>query len=45
MSFVDKVRSRRNKNRQNRAFDRAWRNAPTQASRDEMLFFSQRQPF
>jgi hypothetical protein len=32
-------------NRQNRAFARAWRTAPTQASREEILFFAQRTPF
>lgn len=45
MSFASRIRSRREMNRQNRAFARAWRTAPTQASREEILFFAQRTPF
>ena len=45
MSITDRLRKRRLINRQNRAIDRAMTSAPTQAMRDEIAFFSQRQPF
>ncbi|GIF24833.1 hypothetical protein BJ973_007093 [Actinoplanes tereljensis] len=45
MSIVDRVRQRRVINRQNRAIDRAWQSAPTQAMRDEIAIFAQRKTF
>ena len=45
MSMIDRIRRRRMISRQNRAIDRAMQSAPTQAMRDEIAFFSQRQPF
>jgi hypothetical protein len=45
MSMIDRVRQRRLINRQNRAIDRAWQTAPTQAMRDEITTFAQRRPF
>nr|WP_296069924.1 hypothetical protein [uncultured Actinoplanes sp.] len=45
MSIVERVRQRRQANRQNRVIDRAWRTAPTQAMRDEIRILAQHQPF
>jgi hypothetical protein len=45
MSIVDRVRQRRLINRQNRAIDRAWHSAPTQAMRDEIALFDQRRTY
>ncbi|WP_203782644.1 hypothetical protein [Paractinoplanes rishiriensis] len=45
MSIVDRVRRRRLINRQDRAIDRAWHSAPTQAMRDEIAIFAQRRTF
>jgi hypothetical protein len=45
MSIVDRVRRRRMINRENRALDRAWQSAPTQAMRDEIAIFAQRKTF
>ena len=45
MSIVDRVRQRRMINRQERAIDRAWLSAPTQAMRDEIAIFAQRKTF
>ncbi|HEY0000322.1 MAG TPA: hypothetical protein VGB74_07705 [Actinoplanes sp.] len=44
MSIVERVRQRRQANRDNRAINRAWRTAPTQAMRDEIMILAQRQP-
>ena len=45
MSIVDRVRQRRMINRENRAIDRAWQSAPTQAMRNEIAIFAQRKTF
>jgi hypothetical protein len=45
MSIVDRVRQRRMINRENRAIDRAWHSAPTQAMRNEIAIFAQRKTF
>jgi len=45
MSMIDRVRQRRLINRQNRAIDRAWKSAPTQSMRDEIVVFAQRKTF
>jgi hypothetical protein len=45
MKLIDRARARRLINRQNRAIDRAWMSAPTQAMRDEIAFIAKRQPF
>ncbi|WP_433299727.1 hypothetical protein ACQP2F_00600 [Actinoplanes sp. CA-030573] len=45
MSIADRVRQRRLINRQNRALDRAWQSAPSQAMRDEIAIFAQRKTF
>jgi hypothetical protein len=45
MRIVDRVRERRLINRENRAIDRAWHSAPTQAMRDEIALFAQRRSF
>ena len=45
MSAIDRIKQRRLINRQNRALDRAWHSAPTQAMRDEIAIFSQRKVF
>jgi len=42
MSMIDRIRHRRMINRENRAIDRAWRSAPSQAMRDEIAIFTQR---
>jgi hypothetical protein len=42
MIMIDRLRRRRNVNRQNRALDRALRSAPTQAMRNELLMIAQR---
>jgi len=42
MSMITRIRNRRTINRQNRAIDRAWHSAPTQAMRDEIAVFAQR---
>jgi hypothetical protein len=42
MSMINRLRDRRNANRQSRAIDRALRMAPTQAMRDEILVIAQR---
>jgi hypothetical protein len=41
-NMIDRIRSRRLINRQDRALDRAWHSAPTQAMRDELAIFAQR---
>ncbi|WP_412744063.1 MULTISPECIES: hypothetical protein [unclassified Krasilnikovia] len=43
-STMDRIRSRRIAKRQERAIDRAWHSAPTQAMRDEIAIFAQRRP-
>jgi hypothetical protein len=45
MSIVDRMRRRRQINRQTREIDRAMQAAPTQSMRDEIAFFAQRSPF
>ena len=45
MSMLNRIRQRRLINRQNRAIDRAWHSAPTQAMRDEIAIFTQRRSF
>jgi hypothetical protein len=45
MKMIDRARARRLINKQNRAIDRAWQSAPTQAMRDEIAFYRHRQPF
>ena len=45
MSMIERIRRRRMINRQNRAIDRAWHSAPSQAMRDEIAIFAQRRPF
>jgi hypothetical protein len=45
MSMIERIRRRRMINRQDRAIDRAWHSAPTQAMRDEIAIFAQRRPF
>ena len=45
MSIVDRVRHRRQINKENRAIDRGWHSAPTQAMRDEIALFAQRRVF
>ena len=45
MSIIDRVRQRRMINRENRAIDRAWHSAPTQAMRNEIAIFAQRKTF
>jgi hypothetical protein len=45
VNVIDRIRRRRQINRQHRAIDRALQSAPTQAVRDEIAFFAQRQPF
>jgi hypothetical protein len=45
MSMTDRIRRRRLINRENRAIDRAWQSAPTQAMRDEIAIFAQRRVF
>jgi hypothetical protein len=45
MSMIDRIRHRRMINRENRAIDRAWQSAPTQAMRDEIAIFTQRRIF
>jgi hypothetical protein len=42
MSMINRLKDRRNANRQSRAIDRALRKAPTQAMRDEILIIAQR---
>jgi hypothetical protein len=42
MSTIDRIRSIRLAKRQDRAIDRAWHSAPTQAMRDEIAIFAQR---
>jgi hypothetical protein len=42
MSMINRIRNRRQVNRQNRALDRALREAPTPAMRDEIAIFAQR---
>jgi hypothetical protein len=42
MSAIDRIRSRRLAKRQERAIDRAWHAATTQAMRDEIAIFAQR---
>jgi hypothetical protein len=42
MSAIDRIRSHRLAKRQERAIDRAWHSAPTQAMRDEIAIFAQR---
>ena len=45
MSIADRLRQRRMINRENRAIDRAWDSAPTQAMRNEIAIFAQRKTF
>jgi hypothetical protein len=45
MNMIDRARQRRRINRENRAIDRAWQSATTQAMRDEIAAFAQRRPF
>jgi hypothetical protein len=45
MSRIDRIRTRRQINRENRALDRAWASASTQAMRDEIAIFAQRRIF
>ena len=45
MKLIDRARQRRLINRQNRAIDQAWKSAPSQSMRDEIVFLAQRQPF
>ncbi|MEU4243856.1 hypothetical protein [Actinoplanes sp. NPDC026619] len=45
MNIADRMRRRRMINRENRAIDRAWQSAPTQAMRDEIAMMAQRRPF
>ena len=42
MSMIDRIRRRRMISRENRAINRAWAAAPTQAVRDEIAIFAQR---
>jgi hypothetical protein len=42
MRTIDRIRSQRLAKRQDRAIDRAWHSAPTQAMRDEIAYFAQR---
>ena len=42
MSTMDRIRRYRLAKRQERAIDRAWHSAPTQAMRDEIAYFAQR---
>jgi hypothetical protein len=42
MNLIDRLRSRRRINRQAHAINRALRAAPTQAMRNEILIFAQR---
>jgi hypothetical protein len=45
MSMIDRIRHRRQINRQNRALDQALQSAPTRAMRDEIAIFAQRKVF
>ncbi|MFD0519109.1 hypothetical protein [Paractinoplanes durhamensis] len=45
MNIVDRMRRRHRINRENRAIERAYASAPTQAMRDEIAMFAQRRPF
>lgn len=45
MSMIDRIRRHRRISRNNRAIARAMQSAPTQAMRDEIAFFAQRQPY
>lgn len=45
VNVMDRIRRRRQINRQHRDIARALQAAPTQAMRDEIAFFAQRQPF
>jgi hypothetical protein len=42
MRTIDRIRDHRIAKRQERAIDRAWHSAPTQAMRDEIAYFTQR---
>ena len=42
MSTIDRIRSHRLAKSQDRAIERAWRSATTQAMRDEIAIFAQR---
>jgi hypothetical protein len=42
MTTFDRIRSHRLAKRQDRAIERAWHSAPTQAMRDEIAIFAQR---
>lgn len=44
-SMIDRIRQRRMIARHNRAIERAWQSAPTQAMRDEIALFAQRRPY
>ena len=41
-NMIDRIRNHRLAQRQQRALDRAWQMAPTQAMRDEIAIFAQR---
>ena len=45
MNMIKSIRDRRRINRQNRAIDRAYYSAPSQAMRDEIAIFAQRKVF
>jgi len=45
MSTMERIRRYRLAKRQERAIDRAWHSAPTQAMRDEIAYFAQRRGF
>lgn len=45
MSMIKSIRDRRRINRENRAINRAWQSAPSQAMRDEIAIFAQRKVF
>ena len=46
MSMIDRIRRRRMISRENRAINKAWASAPTQALRDEIAIFAQmRMPY
>jgi hypothetical protein len=45
MSMIKSILNRRLINRENRAIDRAWHSAPSQAMRDEIAIFAQRKVF
>jgi hypothetical protein len=44
-TVIDRIRQARIAHRDSRALDRAWKNAPTQAMRDEIAIFAQRKVY